>query len=464
MAVVGEARAGSRRSRALLPMSTPRVGSSSTSALGSQIDRRRDRDLLLVAAARGCGSACRGVAVLTLEALAHLLRERVHARRAAARRRRPRCVAEPGDDVVADREVAEQAVVAARRHERDALGDAARLRPATSTAPSVGSKPGDRRAPARARPSPRRRSAPRSRPQATSRSTPRERAAPVGQAAQRAGARSLETGRRRRACPVALGRADHERAGDLVGSDLLALERPARTRPSSSTTTLSACSASSPRRWLTSITVRPAVGEHVHAPEEILRLLVGERGVRLVEEHDAGVAARARARSRCAAGSRAGSSRELAVGDVEDRERRRAARARARRGRGRTPAAALAADHDVLGDGQVREELRLLVHDRDEPCADHRRPRLALDDDLARVRGRLAGEDLDHRALAGAVRAGDAEDLARARPRGRARRARSCRRSACAARGSRRRPRLRVMPSCPSGDGSCSGRAPPRGS
>src|SRR5213076_3198996 len=79
------------------------------------------------------------------------------------------------------------------------------------------------------------------------------------------------------------------------------------------------------------------------------------------------------------------------------------------------PAVRLVAGDDVLADGQVREELRLLVHDRHAVGSQLARPRLAVDADLALVPVDLARENLDHRALAGAVRAGDAEDLARPR-------------------------------------------------
>ena len=77
------------------------------------------------------------------------------------------------------------------------------------------------------------------------------------------------------------------------------------------------------------------------------------------------------------------------------------------------PPGALAADHHVLADGQVGEQLRLLVDHGDAVDADVHRPRLAVDQDLALVGRDLGGEDLDHGALAGAVGAGHAQDLAR---------------------------------------------------
>ena len=72
----------------------------------------------------------------------------------------------------------------------------------------------------------------------------------------------------------------------------------------------------------------------------------------------------------------------------------------------------LAADEDVLGDRQIGKHRRVLVDDGDAVAL---RVGRALNDDLARRRagswplsGRMdAGEDLDQRALAGAVLAGE---------------------------------------------------------
>src|SRR5581483_11147967 len=69
--------------------------------------------------------------------------------------------------------------------------------------------------------------------------------------------------------------------------------------------------------------------------------------------------------------------------------------------------ARLAADEDVLGDGDVRGEGELLV-DRDDAEALRRvrigeRHRLPVKDDLAPVRALRAGEDLEEGRLAGAV-------------------------------------------------------------
>ena len=53
----------------------------------------------------------------------------------------------------------------------------------------------------------------------------------------------------------------------------------------------------SPSRWLTSITTRPSFGEVVHGGEELIGLVLGERGVRLVEEEEAGSPRRGHVRS-----------------------------------------------------------------------------------------------------------------------------------------------------------------------
>ena len=75
-----------------------------------------------------------------------------------------------------------------------------------------------------------------------------------------------------------------------------------------------------------------------------------------------------------------------------------------------------AAHHQVLADRQVRQQAELLVDDADARVARLRRARVAhvaaLDPVLALVALDGAGEDLDQRALAGAVLAGEAVDLA----------------------------------------------------
>ncbi len=206
---------------------------------------------------------------------------------------------------------------------------------------------------------------------------------------------------------IAFGRADHERAGDLVRGDLVAHERAADAAVEQHDDLvgvlgeLAEAVAHEHHR-------AAGLREHVHAPEQVRRLLVRQRRVRLVEQHDARIV-RQRARDLGALLDRERALGERRVGDIEDRQvGEQLALALVDPVADET--AALAPDHDVLGDRQVGEELRLLVHDGDQSRPDHRRPRLPLDDDLAGVGGRLAGQDLDHRALARAVRAGDAED------------------------------------------------------
>ena len=81
------------------------------------------------------------------------------------------------------------------------------------------------------------------------------------------------------------------------------------------------------------------------------------------------------------------------------------------------PAGRGVADEHVLGDGQVREEARLLVDDGDAEGAGVGGAvdlgRLAVERDRAAVGLVDAGQDLDQRALAGAVLADQGVDLAR---------------------------------------------------
>ena len=76
-------------------------------------------------------------------------------------------------------------------------------------------------------------------------------------------------------------------------------------------------------------------------------------------------------------------------------------------------AAALAPDHQILGDGQIGKELRLLMHDRDGRRRIGEAPAAAVEGELARIGRLFAGEDAHQRALAGAVRSGDPQHLAR---------------------------------------------------
>ena len=75
------------------------------------------------------------------------------------------------------------------------------------------------------------------------------------------------------------------------------------------------------------------------------------------------------------------------------------------------------AERDVLGGGQSLEEREMLEHDADAEPAGKGRVRdlhgFSLPDDLARVRPQDAVDDVDERALAGAVLAEERMDLAR---------------------------------------------------
>ena len=74
------------------------------------------------------------------------------------------------------------------------------------------------------------------------------------------------------------------------------------------------------------------------------------------------------------------------------------------------------AEEHVLGDGQVREQARLLVDDRDpdRPCLRRATDldRLAVEEDRPAVGLVDPGQDLDQGALAGAVLADEGVDLA----------------------------------------------------
>ena len=74
-------------------------------------------------------------------------------------------------------------------------------------------------------------------------------------------------------------------------------------------------------------------------------------------------------------------------------------------------------DADILGDGEVREERKILIDHldarRDRRRRRQARARLSVDADLPRVRRVDAGHDLDERALSGAVLPDQAVHLAR---------------------------------------------------
>ena len=131
--------------------------------------------------------------------------------------------------------------------------------------------------------------------------------------------------------------------------------------------------------------MRPVAGELVHLAEELARFLVGQRRVRLVEEEDAGVAGdRARDLGALLGGERAVA--EELVGEMADAERIHDARHRRRRGCGQPVRVPSRPASTFSRHGEVGEELRLLMDDRDGvPVAD-RRPGPAVEGELARVR------------------------------------------------------------------------------
>src|SRR5262249_262831 len=143
------------------------------------------------------------------------------------------------------------------------------------------------------------------------------------------------------------------------------------------------------------------------------RLVRRQRRVRLVEEHDAGVACE-RPRDLRALLHREPEPVEDAVAvpfDPQLGEQRVVAVAEP----GPLPTTILEPRVHCLLDRQVREQLGPLVDDGDAVRAVVVRPRAAVDEDLALVARDLAGEDLHHRALARPVGSGDTEDLARCR-------------------------------------------------
>ena len=207
---------------------------------------------------------------------------------------------------------------------------------------------------------------------------------------------------------------------------------PRVTRPSRMTATRAACSTRSPRRWVTRMTMRPA-----SASSRISRKSSSDSSSVSAEFGSSKRktrASRASARAisvRCWVASEQSPSGRSARWRDAERVHQLAVVGAPRRGRRRLPPSRPTIMFSATR--QIGEELRLLVHDRDRRRQHRRgdqRPPSRVSSPASA--GLLAGEDAHQRALAGAVRSGDAEDLARARGRGRARRARWCCRSACA--------------------------------
>ncbi len=156
--------------------------------------------------------------------------------------------------------------------------------------------------------------------------------------------------------------------------------------------------------------------------EEVLDLLFGEGGGRLVEHHDLGLA-----------GERAGDLDDLLLGGVElaDEGAHRQANAeialeqgvrpllqRAAIDQRTTGAGALVAEEDRLAHREGRHQQAVLVDEADAELGRalraHRRDGFAVDRDGAFVGHMEAGEDLDEGRLAGTVLADEAVDLAAA--------------------------------------------------
>ena len=159
-----------------------------------------------------------------------------------------------------------------------------------------------------------------------------------------------------------------------------------------------------------------ALLEQPHDAVEVVDLCVRQRRGRLVEDEQA-----------CVGGEAPREHHQPPLRDAEAGDERIGVQPRAEHleGVARLAAQALAVDEDsrlrriaqaeldVLGHGQVGHVGELLVDDRDAELRGVARAvdgdRLAVDQDLAGVRLQRAREDLDHRALAGAVLAEQAE-------------------------------------------------------
>ena len=189
-------------------------------------------------------------------------------------------------------------------------------------------------------------------------------------------------------------------------------------RPSRKTVARSHSSKTSSSRWLTNSTATPR--------SRVWRTMAKSRSTSWAESDAVGssrTSTRASNESALAISISCWSAierpRTSAPGSIrtprpgEDGRGRAAHRAPVHR---REAAAGRVAHEDVLGDGQVREEARLLVDDGDAqrsgvggPVQLRRRP---VEEDRAGVGLVDAGQDLDQRALAGAVLADERVDLA----------------------------------------------------
>ena len=182
------------------------------------------------------------------------------------------------------------------------------------------------------------------------------------------------------------------------------------------------------------MTTRPGVGERVHAPEQVVGFLLRERGVGLVEQEHAGVL-----------GQGPRDLRALLHGQRHELQGRSAT--------SRMPSSSMSVRSTgvEIAPQPLRVPSRPIITfsptvrlgnscgswcttaTRCTPMStDQGSPSTMIS---PAVCGGLAGEDLDQRALAGAVGTRDAQDLAGSRLEVQAIERDACRRSACAGRG-----------------------------
>ena len=174
--------------------------------------------------------------------------------------------------------------------------------------------------------------------------------------------------------------------------------------------------ATTARSWLTSTYVRPSL--HAQVVEQVQDLGLHrsiERRGRLVEQQDLRAAGSARGRSRCAGAGRRRAGADSGSGTTA-RARPRARPARMRASASRSPWIASGSDEGAV-DGVARMErgVGVLEHHLDgavEGLVARRRHRLSVDHDAAVRDRRKAADRAQHRRLAGAGFADEAEGRA----------------------------------------------------
>ena len=156
----------------------------------------------------------------------------------------------------------------------------------------------------------------------------------------------------------------------------------------------------------------PRRGQAAHLAEELVGFLIGQSGIRLVEEEDAGISRQGPGDLGALLGGQ-GAAAQGPLGQMEDAEGVHQLAVMAPEARPEQ-AAALAPDHQILGHAQIGKELGLLMHHRDGRRRIGEAPAAAGEAELPRIGGLFAGEDAHQRALAGAIRSGDPQHLSRA--------------------------------------------------